>query len=412
VSAHRIFFVNRFYWPDEPATAQLLTDLAEELAEAGHAVTVVTGQSRATRRPTLEAHRGVDIIRVPSGTLDRRDTLQRTIDFFKFARGARQALTHEARPGDTVVMMTDPPLLNGFLAATARRRGWRVIHWIQDVFPEVAAVIQGGGLLKCLRPFRDRAWNDAQACVTLGRDMANFVRSRGVTETALHISANWAPRGVGPAALDAIAAKRNAWGLTGQFVVGYSGNLGRVHELFPVLDIAEALRHEPNIVFVFIGNGAQRKPLEAAARARGLDRIRFMPPQPREELSTVLSIADVHLVSLRRGCEAFVFPSKLYGIAAAGRPVLFIGSKTSELAEQVEARGFGKSISPEETAEAAEAIRAWRNNPEVLEPMKTAALAFAREHTLEQRVRFWTVLLEAGKSLAPAAGSPESSSAE
>ena len=203
----------------------------------------------------------------------------------------------------------------------ARARGARLFHWTQDIDPEIAVALSGHGWLRASRPLRDAAWRQAEACVTLGRDMAEAIAAAGVPPSRIRLVPNWAPAGVGPVEETAVAAQREAWGLAGKFVIAYSGNLGRVHDLGPILAAAEILRGEPDLVFAFIGDGAGKAPLEAEARRRGLAQVRFFPSQPRDRLAAVLAAGDVHLVSLRADCARFVFPSKLYGIMAVGRPV-------------------------------------------------------------------------------------------
>jgi glycosyltransferase involved in cell wall biosynthesis len=215
----------------------------------------------------------------------------------------------------------------------------------------------------------------------------------GVAAERIHEIPNWAPAGLGPAPAGAIAAQRAAWGLADRFVVGYSGNLGRVHDLEPVLDLAAALRTDERIAFVFIGDGAQRPALEAAASARGLRNVHFHPAQPRERLAITLGVADVHLVTLRPGCERLVYPSKLAGIAGAHRPALFIGPHSCEVARTVTSAGFGLAFTREQTAEAALALRALRTDPAGLASLAAAAGRFAQDLRPDAAVARWHTLL-------------------
>jgi glycosyltransferase involved in cell wall biosynthesis len=180
---------------------------------------------------------------------------------------------------------------------------------------------------------------------------------------------------------DQIAAQREGWGAGREFVIGYSGNLGRVHDLDAILALAEALRAEPDIRFQFTGSGPQRARIEAAAARRGLTRVKFAPPAPRGRLAAALAAADLHLVTLRAGCERCVYPSKLYGIAAVGRPILFLGPPRSEIARQVVSAGMGIAAAGTDPAAAARAVRAWRDRPELLRAAALASLQFGRAHS-------------------------------
>ena len=126
------------------------------------------------------------------------------------------------------------------------------------------------------------------------------------------------------------------WGLIDKIlVVGYSGNLGRAHDYATILDAAERLRHDPDFVFLMIGGGkAPFAELAAAVKRRRLgSALRFMPYQEQSMLRHSLSLPDLHWLSLDPRLEGLLLPSKFYGIAAAGKPMIFIGDQDSELAQ-------------------------------------------------------------------------------
>ncbi len=403
----RIIFVNRFYWPDEPATAQLLTDLAEGLAAAGFAITIITSRPAKSPIPETETRRGVEIVRISGPRLGRRHALLKALDFASFSLGALRRIYTLLKPHDLLVVMTDPPLLCIPATHLARRRGARVIHWIQDVYPEIVSAVGGTHFAHVFRSLRDHAWKNADACVTLGSDMAAFVGSRGVAPQRITLKPNWAPDGLVPLPPSAASGERTFWNLTGKFVVLYSGNLGRVHDLAPLLAIAEELRSETDIVFLLVGDGAQKPHLQATANQRGLTNLRFQPAQPRSLLGKILALADLHLVTLREGCEHFVFPSKLYGIAAVGRPVLFIGPKNCELAHAVTHQSFGLAFTRDAIAAAAGAIRHLRHSPDRCATMSSAAIQFnAHNGGLSHAIATWTTLLNSLMPLANSADTP------
>lgn len=155
---------------------------------------------------------------------------------------------------------------------------------------------------------------------------------------------------------------RRAHGLEGEFVVVYSGNMGLAHDFDTVLDAADSLRGQ-RVVFLFIGEGPRRMEVEAAARLKGIDNIRFLPPQPAEKLSESLSAADAHLVTMRSNLCGLVVPSKVYGVLAAGRPCLFVGPADSEAARLLRETESGIVIEPGRPAELASAILDWSGDP-------------------------------------------------
>ena len=136
---------------------------------------------------------------------------------------------------------------------------------------------------------------------------------------------------------------RAEWGYPDdRLVVGYSGNLGRAHELDTMLDAARLLAAEAApeaalIDFLFIGGGALRQRLAAAA----LPNLAVRPYQPRESLPQSLAVADLHWLSLQPALEGLIVPSKFYGTAASGRPLLFVGDPDGEIARLIHRHGCG-----------------------------------------------------------------------
>src|SRR5439155_107353 len=145
-------------------------------------------------------------------------------------------------------------------------------------------------------------------------------------------------------------------------IVANSGNMGRVHEYETILGAAELLRASSRIAFVFIGSGVRMRELKAEARRRELD-LTFMDYQPRESLAQSLGAADVHLVSLRPQAEGLVVPSKFYGVAAVGRPVIYVGDPDGEIGSVVRRFNCGVAVRNGDRQGLAEAISRLAANP-------------------------------------------------
>src|SRR5207248_2927152 len=117
-----------------------------------------------------------------------------------------------------------------------------------------------------------------------------------------------------------------------KIVVGYSGNLGTAHETDTLIEAAEILKDRADICFLVIGGGSRLSKLQEEVAVRDLRNFVFQPYQTREQLPTTLTLPDIHWLSLRAEFEGLIVPSKFYGIVAAGRPMILIGSQTGELA--------------------------------------------------------------------------------
>ncbi|HVU32295.1 MAG TPA: glycosyltransferase family 4 protein [Opitutaceae bacterium] len=391
----RIIFLNRFYWPETPATGQLLTDLARDLAAAGHRVTVIASRPGASVAAG-EVDAGVRIIRLRTPRGAHGSVPAKAVAFVGFTVAAAWRLWREVRRGDIVVAMTDPPLLGILATPVIQFRGARLVHWVQDIYPEVAIAITGHRWLRSLRPWRNAAWRGAECCVTVSTGMADVIAAARVPRRRIAVISNWPPHGLAALARGepAVVQRREAWGLAGKFVVAYSGNLGRVHDLEPLIEAAARLRDENRVVFVFIGGGARRATIEGEVERQGLSNVRFFPSQPRDMLGVTLAVADVHIVTLRPDCERYVFPSKLYGVTAVGRPVIFVGSRDGELARLVREHGIGVALDRNDPAGLAAAILALAREPVTVANYESAALRFGAVHRDRDSIRRWRRLLE------------------
>jgi colanic acid biosynthesis glycosyl transferase WcaI len=370
-SGLKIIFVNRFFYPDNSATAQLLTDLAFSLAESGLDVHVVTSRQRYEDPDAIlcpvEGVRGVRVHRIWTSRFGRTRLIGRSLDYATFYSGAAWRLLRLAGRRDVIVAKTDPPLISVVAAFVARVTGAQLVNWLQDVFPEVAERlgVRGleGGLGRLLRRLRDASLRQARTNVALSEGMSAYLVRRGVGHDRMRVIPNW----VDDAAIAPIPHERNRmrarWGLADRFVVGYSGNMGRAHEFETILGAIARLKNEPRIVFLFIGGGNQRAYLEEQTKRRALSQARFEPYQPREALAESLGACDVHLISLRPALEGFVVPSKLYGVAAAGRPVVFIGHREGEIARILKEGNCGIVVEPGDSEKLAEGLLALRDDP-------------------------------------------------
>lgn len=409
----RIIFLNRYFHPDHSATSQMLSDLAFALARSGVDVRVVASRQRyddaRAALPALECVDRVAIHRVPSSRFGRDGLTGRTLDYLTFYAFAAWRLWRLARKGDIVVAKTDPPLVSIVAAPIAAARRARFVNWVQDLFPEVAqaaGVVTAPGMLflPLLRRLRNRALRAAEMNVVLGECMAEQLRNQGIPHQKVRVIANWQDGALVRPVAHGDNPLRRAWGLEGEFVVGYSGNLGRAHELATVLDAMALLQGRTvkvraggsgvRVRFLFIGGGAQHHVLRDEIAARGLRNVTLRPYQPRNELSQSLSVADVHLVTLRPEFEGIIVPSKFYGIAAAGRPAIFIGDPNGEMARVIARAGCGGSVRQGDGAGLAEAILQLAGDPANYAEMAAAARRmFDAEYDKPIAVARWQSLL-------------------
>lgn len=325
---------------------------------------VVTSRQRyddaAAQLPASDLVQGVHVHRVWTSRFGRDWLPGRAVDYLSYYLSVAWCLLRLLEKNNVVVAKTDPPLISIVAAVVSKLRGARQVNWIQDLFPEVAMAlnVRGmdgwfGGFLK---KWRNSSLRFAKANVVLGERMGECLRSEGVRDNIVVIP-NWADGdAIRPLAHEENAL-RKAWGLTDRFVVCYSGNMGRVHEFGTILDAAELLKNEQGPVFLFIGGGPRRGQVAEEVTARGLSNVMFQSYQARERLRESLGVADVHVVSLLPSMEGLIVPSKFYGIAAAGRPTLFIGDVNGEVPAVLGAEHCGVALQIGNSAGLRDAIK-------------------------------------------------------
>lgn len=398
----RVIFVNRYYAPDVSATSQMLTDLAEALARDGRDVSVVCSrqlyEDAQASLPSRETIRGVKVRRTYTTRFGRTHLAGRALDYASFYLTATVQLLRIVRRQDVLVVKTDPPMLSLVGALIRFLTGVRLVNWLQDIFPEVASRLALSPLPEALesllRAGRDSSLRVAQVNVVLGTRMRDYLGSRGIAARCIRISENWADeRSVFPVPASE-SALRKRLGLCDGFVVAYSGNLGRAHDEQTLLQAAELLRGEPGLDFLMIGGGAKMRALEDQARARGLRNFHFLPYQPRHALNDILAAGDVHIASLLPQLEGLIVPSKVYGILAAGRPIIFIGDPQGEVPRLVGSAGAGLAVAIGDGEGLRDALLRLKGGRDELQAMGAAARRlFEARYTLSAAVDRWRELL-------------------
>jgi colanic acid biosynthesis glycosyl transferase WcaI len=371
----RLLVLNQYYWPGVEATANLLTELCEALA-ATYDVTVITGASRGL--PRRQERNGVNIVRVRSTAYDRAHLPGRAMNYLSYALGVVGKAMVSRRP-DQVVCMTDPPFIGSVARLVAARFRAPVLVVMQDVFPEIAVKLgrlRNPLVVKLLRLLIDPSLRAADRVVVIGETMQKRVEAKGVSPDRIRVIPNW-----GDAASVVPKPHDNQWArrhkLAKRFVVMHSGNIGHAQNLDALIRASTFLRDLDDLAVVLIGSGARRHELVHLMRVLEADKIEMIGYQERSILSESLSTADVHVVGLARGLAGYVVPSRVYGILAAGRPVIAATDAESETAHLVTEVGCGVVVPPGNPFMLAAAIRAAHDGEYDLEAMGKRARAFA-----------------------------------
>jgi colanic acid biosynthesis glycosyl transferase WcaI len=366
----RLLVLNQYYWPGLEATAYLLSQLLGELS-ADFEITVITGRL-AVHAPRAErvVHDGVRIIRVRSTAFDRSGMLGRAANYLTYLLQTLRVALVSRRP-DVMMCMTDPPVIGDVALVVARRFRRPLVVVCQDVFPEIAVELkrlENRRLIGMLRVLVAWYLRRADRVVAIGEIMRRRLEEKGADPGRIVVIPNWVDTtAIRPEPHD------NAWsrdhGLLDRFVVMHSGNVGHPQNLDVLIRATTFLRDLDDLAVVIIGGGARKIELMDVAERLETDAVRFLDYQPRETLSLSLSAAHVHYLGLGRGLSGYVVPSRLYGILAAGRPILAAVDAESETAAVVQSVGCGVVVPPSRPELVAAALRDLYDGRQDLEAM-------------------------------------------
>jgi glycosyltransferase involved in cell wall biosynthesis len=390
------------FYPDASATSILFTDLFLRLARAGFQVTVLCGfpqmaHSGPSALPRHEYLDGITIVRCGAHVDGKRNLLTRGIHYGSFLLEAGCRLVVMRRSG-LVVGSTNPPFtpVIVWLAWLLKRFRYELI--VLDVYPDglvaLGAMTNRSPVVRLWRRLNRISFRRAYRLIVIGRDMVALLATRyGVSTGRVTYLPHWATQEIDTAE----ALRRNAFlaplGIEDRFVVQYSGNMGLWHDIDALVRAAAQLQDEKHIHFLFIGEGVRRRSAEALSMRLGLSNITWMDFLPRARLIDSLPACDAALISLRSGLEGVAVPSKLYGILAAGRPVIAQVPLDSEVARVVREEACGIVVLPGDVAGLAAAVRRLADNPLACETMgNRARLAYERRYTLDRAVEAFVQL--------------------
>lgn len=303
----------------------MISAVAEDAARAGWQAGVVTsarGYNREETYPAAEDHAGVRIQRVGGPRFNRHSLLGRLANYLSFVLASGWRLLRLPAP-DCLVVTSAPPFSLALAWLTRILRGVPFVYVAEDLYPEIAVASgllpQRFGLAQFAGWLFGCGLRRATAVIVLGEHMkATLLAShpRLAPERVVPID-NWHDG-------QRLTPLRRA--ATVPLRVQYSGNCGEGHDFTTLVDALDQLKGDPRLTFQFIGGGKRRPWLEAEVARRALTGCSFRDYVPEVELNTSLNAADLCLVTVARGFEGLLVPSKIYGIMAVGKPVLYYGA--------------------------------------------------------------------------------------
>ena len=384
----KLSLVTQFFPPDYAATGQLIEELVKDLANLGVEIEVFTGQPGYAfvkkNAPAKEQYSQIKIRRTRATKMWYQRIRGKAVNGVLFTLRAMLHLIRHAHQHDVLLVTTAPPFLPilGYLAHKLFKLPY--VCLLYDLYPDIAVALdvvpENNPLVRFWQMLNRLVWQEASGIIVLSSGMKQRVADicPQVTDK-ISVIHSW-----GDAKEIIPILKQDNWfaqqyNTVNQFTVLYSGNMGRVHDIDTILEAAKLLKHEP-IQFLFIGAGARRKQLLEEIKQLGLDNFQFLPYQEKSDLPYSLTACDLSLVSMDRGFENLVAPSKLYPALATGRPVAVVCPQHSYLKQLIAEADCGQTFDNGDSQGLAEFILLLSKDSQLAKSMGKAARQYMQSH--------------------------------
>lgn len=377
----RILFLRAYNQPEIAASLYIADNIVEGLVEAGYEVIQMSPlPTRGVSKEIRQEYKR----RKYEEKLDGRTKIYR---FWMFREGNNPigrafrylciSVVYFLRvmflPNCALLIVESTPPTQGALAGIIKRlKGTPVIYIVQDIFPDslvnTGLTRKNSLLWKIGRVIENFSYRNADRIVVISDSFKENILRKGALETKIEVIPNW----VEEDSVIPIEKENNVlyskYGIDpAKFTICYSGNIGHTQNLDMLLDVAEALRNNPDIQFVLIGDGACRKQVEDRVRTARMVNVKLLPFQSYELISHVFSLGDVGLVISKSGVGQNSVPSKTWGIMSAARPVLASFDLDSDLNRIIKAVNCGICVQAEDRNALLKAVLELYENRDKLE---------------------------------------------
>lgn len=370
----KIIFVINYFYPDLASTGQLMTELCLDL-QHDFDITVIAAQPgyageeiKAKKIFEVDYLENIKVVRLRLPKVDKTSKLSRMKYIFSYFILANIALLKEK--ADIIYTISQPPILGGLIGTIGKfiKRSKHVYN-IQDFNPEQAEAISYTNkqfILEVARAIDKLNCQYADQIVVVGHDMAETLKKRFNNKKVPNhvVINNWTnEKEIVP--LDKnelhVAEFLERHNLADKFIVMYSGNLGLYYDLENIIKVTNEFRNYKDLVFVFIGEGAVKKQMQQYVKENRIENVLFLPYQPKESIKYSLNAADVHFVVNQKGIKGVSVPSKIYGVMAAGKPILGVLEQGSEAQLLIDKSNCGVVVEPKDYKGIVEAIKYFYN---------------------------------------------------
>lgn len=381
----KLLIYAHYFYPDVASTGQILAELAEGMIDAFDITVIcvvpsysgVIEEKYKSKRIYIEDYKGIKLVRVRVPEFKKSNKVSRIKNLLAYFFNSLIA-TAKIEKQDYIYTISQPPILGGVLGVLGKWiKGGKLIYNIQDFNPEQTIAVgyaKNKLLLNTVMAVDKFSCKNSDKVIVVGRDMQETLKNRFNNKKVpsnVFIN-NWInEKEIYPLEQNhpKIVAFKEKYNLKDKFIIMYSGNIGLYYDLENIIKVIGEFKDREDVVFAFIGDGTVKSKIEEYVTDNKLNNVTFIPYQDKADLIYSLNAADIHWVVNAKGIKGVSVPSKLYGVMAAGKPVLGVLDEGSEARLIVEECKCGVCIEPGNYKEISRNIEYILNNKELIKSL-------------------------------------------
>lgn len=381
----KLLIYAHYFYPDVASTGQILAELAEGMSDAFDITVIcvvpsysgVIEEKYKSKRIYIEEYKGIKLVRVRVPEFKKSNKISRIKNLLAYFFNSLIA-TAKIEKQDYIYTISQPPILGGVLGVLGKWiKGGKLIYNIQDFNPEQTIAVgyaRNKLLLNTVMAVDKFSCKNSDKVIVVGRDMQETLKNRFNNKRVpsnVFIN-NWInEKEIYPLEQNhpKIVAFKEKYNLQDKFIIMYSGNIGLYYDLENIIKVIGEFKDREDVVFAFIGDGTVKSKIEEYVTDNKLNNVTFIPYQDKADLIYSLNAADIHWVVNAKGIKGVSVPSKLYGVMAAGKPVLGVLDEGSEARLIVEECNCGVCIEPGNYKEISRNIEYILNNKELIKSL-------------------------------------------
>lgn len=397
-----VLFLCQFFYPEYISSAQLPFDTAKALAKAGYSVNALCGfpkeysDQKSEKKELVE---GIEIERLHYLQLPRTNFFGRLINYFSFTSSVLLNFW-KLKKFKMIIVYSNPPILPIIAVLAKKLFSTEFIFISYDVYPELAlatgALNEGGIITKIMRLLNKSIYKNVKKIVALSNDMKEFLlKNRKISETDVVVIPNWHKDTYEQQQSSSIKSELfNNKLYSDKLVISYMGNMGIAQDMQTILEAMERLKDESRVQFLIAGHGNKKESVAAYIKNHQIKNAEIFEYLQGTDFVAANQVSDCFIVSLNQDSTGLAVPSKTYSYLMAGKPVLSIMNKKSDISIELEKNNAGFAIENQGVASFVKAVNELLEQPNLVNTMgQNARQLYLDNYTEEKAAKRYTKLI-------------------